>query len=149
MLILYYGNPCRARLSFQLREVKRPARHRGRMWEHPSPPAFEDRPSATTPVHPPTPAATCGRSRDPRGHLQLGQAPADSVCNGNSTLGAHQAVPKVDHLHLSQGLQGLQGGSAGQGEGQASSPKPSMANAAPRISRHTLSSSASSPGPSA
>lgn len=95
------------------------------MWEHPSPPAFEGRILC---YHPPcicpTPATAHGRSRDPRGHLQLGQAPADSVCNGNSALGAHQAVPKVDHLHLSQGLQGLQGGSAGQGEGQTSSPSP-------------------------
>lgn len=111
--------------KLQLREVKRLARRRGRMWEHPSPPAFEGRILC---YHPPcicpTPATAHGRSRDPRGHLQLGQAPADSVCNGNSALGAHQAVPKVDHLHLSQGLQGLQGGSAGQGEGQTSSPSP-------------------------
>lgn len=54
-------------------------------------------------------------SRDPAGRrqgvgqdLQLGQAPADGVCDGDGTLGAHQAVPEVDRLHLPQGRQRLQ-----------------------------------------
>ena len=75
---------------------------------------------ATTLPAPPTaalPAQLSPRARgslDPGGrrqpasqHLQLRQAPVDGVCDGDGALGAHQAVPEVDHLHLPQGLQRL------------------------------------------
>lgn len=40
----------------------------------------------------------------------------DGVCDGDGALGAHQAVPEVDHLHLPQGLQRLQEEVGDQGE---------------------------------